>query len=129
MTLGYKTCTLSVMPDENVCFQCNRPARPHCPECGSLRRYGFAKVDSVTRPDGTIAHLRVYRCLTCARVYNDDDWMLRCQAQPQSVGRPPSTARTRNATLEQVDAIKEKGLEQAPPDLVARIMEYKKRGY
>jgi hypothetical protein len=55
--------------------------------------------------------------------------MLRCQAQPQSVGRPPSTARTRNATLEQVDAIKEKGLEQAPPDLVARIMEYKKRGY
>lgn len=79
---------------QDLCFQCNRPSRPHCPQCGSLRRYGFVnKVDRVTRPDGSTVSLRVYRCLTCANVYNDDDWQLRCAAPvATSVGRPAAVS-------------------------------------
>ena len=79
------------MPDEiSNCFQCGRENRPHCPDCGSYRCYALARrTDTVSRADGQLAHLRVYRCLHCARIYNEDDWQLRCQAAPERRGRVP----------------------------------------
>jgi hypothetical protein len=132
LTYVHSLCTIYVM-DTQLCYHCSRPAVPHCPQCGSLRKYGFAnRSDRVTRPDNTIVHLRVYRCLTCASTYNDDDWQLRCQAPAQRLGRPPGRAGQTSAKAamaqEQLDAIKEKGLDGAPPELVARIMEYRKKG-
>ena len=93
LTRASQKCTLRPM-EHQTCFQCGRPAQPHCPQCGSLRKYAFAnKHDTATRPDGSIARLRVYRCLTCANTYNDDEWQLRCQAPAQRLGRPPLASR------------------------------------
>lgn len=75
-----------------VCISCGRQMKPHCPMCGSYRCYGLAsRKDTVTRGDGRVDTLRVFRCIPCANIYNDDDWRLRCNALPQRMGRPAKT--------------------------------------
>lgn len=121
---------MSLAPQvQEQCYHCHRPFEPHCPVCGSLRKYGLSsRTDTVSRPDGSLVHLRVFRCLTCTNVYNDDEWMFRCQAPPQRLGRKPRTKReAQQRAQEQLEAIQKQGLEAGPPDLVARALELQKR--
>lgn len=72
--------------------QCGREIGPraHCPVCGSMKSYPLLKqMDTVTRPDGSKVDLRVWRCTRCTHRFNDDDWMLRCQAPAERFGRTP----------------------------------------
>lgn len=77
------------MTNVQLC-QCGREIGPraHCPVCGSKKCYPLLrKKDSVTRGDGSTVELRVWRCTRCTHKFNDDDWMLRCQAQPEKQGK------------------------------------------
>jgi hypothetical protein len=86
--------------DVEICFNCGRELRPHCPMCGSYRNYALVKSrDVVTRPDGSRALLCVYRCVRCARRFNDDEWRSQCKAPPERKardGRHTSSTSTRD---------------------------------
>ena len=77
--------------ETDVLCICGRDAtRIHCPHCGSATVRGLAsRQDRVTREDGHVDTLAVFRCRKCSAVFNDDDWRLRCTAPSPRIGRPP----------------------------------------
>ena len=127
---GQLRCSDKFMDNNETC-RCGKPMRPHCPECGSLRKYGFAnRYDTETMPDGRVLRYRVYRCLTCARTYNDNEWQFRCGAPQQQTGRPPAArSKASLAQQQQADAIRDQGLDAAPLALLEKIEQYRKKGY
>jgi len=52
-----------------------------------------SRQNKVTRQDGTQVILRVFRCLACSHIYDDDDWQMRCMAKPVRAGRPSQQTR------------------------------------
>lgn len=84
--------------DQQYCI-CGRAAdKLHCPKCGCATVYGLAsKRDYITRQDGIVAELRVYRCRKCTAVFNDNDWQLGCTAPPAQYGRPQASPQMRGS--------------------------------
>jgi hypothetical protein len=61
---------------ENDLCHCGRYAwKCHCPHCGSYHNYAVKQRDTVA---GRV--LVVHQCRHCGAKFNDDDWMLRCEA-------------------------------------------------
>lgn len=87
----YADLPIAPIPDismEELC-QCGRLRRKiHCPHCGSYAMYGTSKYDVVTRPDGQQYRVTVCKCRRCGMLFNHDEWLFRCQAPNQRLGRP-----------------------------------------
>jgi len=116
---------------ENDICECGRYKwKLHCPTCGSSECYAFSpnkRVDTVTRPNGQIAYLTVYRCRKCASTFNDDDWRVRCAAPHQRLGRRPLA--TPPVERQRVNT-KLGDLSEAPPNMLQNALTeiLKKRG-
>ena len=109
--------TLSDASQTDLCVNCGREMRPHCPFCGSYRCNALvSKQTSSIRLDGTVMPCRAFRCTRCGAAFSDDQWMLHCSAPPPRTGRRPKQ-----------EHIKFESLDDAPPDMVASLEELKRK--
>lgn len=85
--------------------------RPHCPTCGSYDLYARSRKqdDIVTdQESGERLSLQTFRCKRCGRMFNEQDWRLRCFAQRSSKSetRFAKTTLVKSSALERQQELK-----------------------
>ena len=105
-----------------VCICGRLSIKIHCPTCGSYSVYGIAsKRDRITRPDGKVVDLNVYKCRRCLTTFNDDEWRLHCHAPDIEASKPNRGARVMQ------QQVRYDSVEDVPEDMRLALDEIKRK--